>query len=90
MKKLTRNKIKAEDLTKQVRNRIKTTIWEKQNIEEGFKETFKPLKIVLIKVFMNSIRWPTTAIHKYLLYYCILCLSTQTYSLALRVYLPVQ
>ena len=29
-------------------------------------------------------------IHKYILYYCILYLSTQTYSLAVRVYLPVQ
>ena len=36
------------------------------------------------------LRWPTTAIHKYLLYYCILYLRTQTYSLAARVYLPVQ
>ena len=38
----------------------------------------------------DLVRWPTTAIHKYLLYYCILYLSTQTYSLAARVYLPVQ
>ena len=42
IKKLTRNKIEAEALTKQVRDRIKTTIREKQNRREGFKETFKP------------------------------------------------
>ena len=39
---------------------------------------------------IHRVRWPTTAIHKYILYYCILYLSTQTYSLAVRVYLPVQ
>ena len=38
MKKLTRNKIKAEDLTKQVRNRIKTTIWEKQKLKKVSKK----------------------------------------------------
>ena len=44
------------------------------------------------KMLMLShiMRWPTTAICKYILYYCILYLSTQTYSLAVRVYLPVQ
>ena len=36
------------------------------------------------------VRRPTKAIHKYILYYCILYLSTQTYSLAVRVYLPAQ
>ena len=38
-----KNKIEADDLTKQVRKRIKETTWEKQNIREGFKETFNPL-----------------------------------------------
>ena len=38
-----KNKIEAEDLTKQVRQRIKETIWDKQNKREGFTETFKPL-----------------------------------------------
>ena len=42
-KKLARNKIEADSLTKQVRDVIKTTKWEKQDIREGFKETFKPL-----------------------------------------------
>ena len=37
-----------------------------------------------------NVQWSTMAIHKYILYYCILYLSTQTYSLAVRVYLPVQ
>ena len=36
------------------------------------------------------LRWPATAIHKCISYYCILYLSTQTYPLAVRVYLPVQ
>ena len=43
LKKLAKNKIEAEDLTKQVRQRIKETTWEKQNQREGFSETFKPL-----------------------------------------------
>ena len=43
-----------------------------------------------LNVTKPYVRWPTTAIHKYILYYCILYLSTQTYSLAVRVYLPVQ
>ena len=42
-KKLARNKIEAEALTKQVRDIIKTTKWQKQDLKEGFKETFKPL-----------------------------------------------
>ena len=42
-KKLARNKIEADALTKQVRDVIKTTKWQKQNIREGFTETFKPL-----------------------------------------------
>ena len=41
-KKLARNKIEAEDVTKQVRDIIKTK-WQKQDLKEGFKETFKPL-----------------------------------------------
>ena len=43
IKKLARNKIEAEALTKQVRDIIKTTKWQKQDIREGFKETSKPL-----------------------------------------------
>ena len=43
MKKYSKNKIEADDLIKQVRQRIKETTWEKQNIREGFTETFKPL-----------------------------------------------
>ena len=42
-KKLARNKIEADALTRQVRDVIKITKWEKQNMREGFKETFKPL-----------------------------------------------
>ena len=43
IKKYSKNKIEADDLTKQVRQRIKETAWEKQNRREGFTETFKPL-----------------------------------------------
>ena len=43
LKKLAKNKIEADDLTKQVRQRIKETTWAKQNQREGFSETFKPL-----------------------------------------------
>ena len=42
-KKLARNKIEADTLTRQVRDVIKITKWQKQNMTEGFKETFKPL-----------------------------------------------
>ena len=42
-KKLAKNKIEADSLTKQVRDMIKITKWEKQDAREGFKETFKPL-----------------------------------------------
>ena len=42
-KKIARNKIEADTLTKKVRDVIKITKWEKQDIKEGFKETFKPL-----------------------------------------------
>ena len=43
MKKYSKNKIEADELTKQVRQRIKETIWDKQNKREGFTETFRPL-----------------------------------------------
>ena len=43
MKKYSKNKIEADDLIKQVRKQIKETTWEKQNLREGFTETFKPL-----------------------------------------------
>ena len=39
----SKNKIEADELTKQVRRQIKETAWEKQNQREGFSETFKPL-----------------------------------------------
>ena len=42
-KKIIQSKIAAESFTKQVRNEIKSYIHEKQNLREGFKETFKPL-----------------------------------------------
>ena len=41
IKKYAKNKIESDDLTKQVRQRIKETAWEKQNQREGFTETFK-------------------------------------------------
>ena len=38
------NKIKADALVREVRDVIKTTKWQKQDMRrEGFKETFKPL-----------------------------------------------
>ena len=43
IKKYSKNKIEADDLIKQVRQRIKETIRDKQNKREGFSETFKPL-----------------------------------------------
>ena len=43
IKKYYKNNIEADDLTKQVRQRIKETAWEKQNRREGFSETFRPL-----------------------------------------------
>ena len=43
MKKYSQNKIEADNLIRQVRQRIKETTWEKQNLREGFTETFKPL-----------------------------------------------
>ena len=42
-KKFARDKIAADDMLLQVRNVMKETKWEKQNMREGFKETFKPL-----------------------------------------------
>ena len=42
-KKLARNKIEADALTKQVRDIIKITKWQREDAREGFKETFKPL-----------------------------------------------
>ena len=42
-KKLARNKIEADALTQQVRDVIKITKRQKQDMREGFKETFKPL-----------------------------------------------
>ena len=42
-KNFARNKIEADALIQQVRDVIKTTKWQKQDMREGFKETFKPL-----------------------------------------------
>ena len=42
-KKIIQNEIEAEALTKNVRSQIKTFIHQKQNVREGFKETFQPL-----------------------------------------------
>ena len=42
-KKMIESEIEAQALTKNVRSQIKTYIHEKQNVREGFKETFKPL-----------------------------------------------
>ena len=43
IKNYAKNKIEAGELTKQVRRQIKENTWEKQNLREGFTETFKPL-----------------------------------------------
>ena len=53
---------------------------------------------IIITMYLNiyayysipKLRWPTTAIHKYILYYYILYPGTKTSSLVVRVYLPVQ
>ena len=42
-KKIIENKIKAEALTHNVRNQIKSYIDQKQNLREGFRGTFQPL-----------------------------------------------
>ena len=42
-KKIIQNKIQADEAAREVRRKIKTYIYEKQNAREGFTETFKPL-----------------------------------------------
>ena len=42
-KKMIESESEAEALTENVRRQIKTYIHEKQNLREGFKETFQPL-----------------------------------------------
>ena len=42
-KKIIQNKIQADEAARGVRSQIKTYIHEKQNVREGFTETFKPL-----------------------------------------------
>ena len=42
-KKFVKNKIDSENLTKKVRNIIKEVQWQKQDMREGFTESFKPL-----------------------------------------------
>ena len=49
-KKIIQSKIEAEVATKNVRSKIKSYIHEKQNVREGFEETFKPLIISQDKV----------------------------------------
>ena len=56
-KAFARNKIETDELTQQVRDIIKITKWQKQDMREGFKETFKPLiksQDSIKKVLMNS------------------------------------
>ena len=56
-KAFARNKIETDELTQQVRDIIKITKWQKQNMREGFKETFKLLiksQDSIKKVLMNS------------------------------------
>ena len=43
MKKYFKNKDVSDKLTKQVRDVIKTTDWQKQDMREGFRESFSPL-----------------------------------------------
>ena len=42
-KRIIQNKIQADEAAREVRSQIKTYIHEKQNVREGFTETFKPL-----------------------------------------------
>ena len=42
-KKIIQNKIVTDEAAREVRSQIKTYIHEKQNLREGFTETFKPL-----------------------------------------------
>ena len=42
-KKIIQNKIQFDEAARQVRSQIETYIHEKQNLREGFTETFKPL-----------------------------------------------
>ena len=42
-KKFVKDKIDSENLTKKVRNIIKEVQWQKQDMREGFTETFNPL-----------------------------------------------
>ena len=43
IKNFAKNKIESDDISKQVRRRIKETAWKKQNQREGFCESFQPL-----------------------------------------------
>lgn len=43
IKNIFQKKTESDNLTRQVKKRIKETTWEKQNQREGFTETFKPL-----------------------------------------------
>ena len=43
IKKFIKKKIESDNISKEVRNVIKITEWQKQDSREGFKESFKPL-----------------------------------------------
>ena len=43
IKKIIQNKLEADESTREVRSQIKSYIDQKQNVREGFTETFKPL-----------------------------------------------
>ena len=49
-KKIIRNKIEADESAREVRSQIKSYIDQKQNLREGFTETFKPLIETSVKV----------------------------------------
>lgn len=43
IKSIFEKKAASDNVTRQVKNKIKETVWEKQNQREGFTKTFKPL-----------------------------------------------
>ena len=43
IKRIIQNKIQADEAAREVRSQVKTLIHERQNVIEGFTETFKPL-----------------------------------------------
>ena len=55
IKKFIKNKIETDKLTEKVRGIIKTKKWERQDIKEGFKQSFKPLLKTQEKLSENII-----------------------------------